>query len=114
MGIIFEKYYDINYDDVDFKLNATITCLANFICDIGIRQSYTVGDGINNLRNKRLGWVFYKYDILVKRYPKFMDRIKIITECYGFKKFYAFRKYEIQDENNEVIAEARAVFLMID
>ena len=114
MGIKFEKYYDINYDDVDFNLNATIISLANFISDISVRQSYTVGDGIDNLIHKGLGWVFYKYDISIKKYPKFRDKVKVITECYGFKKFYAFRKYKIQNENNEVVAEAKAIFLMID
>ena len=42
-------------------------------------------------------------DIKVSRYPKYGEKIKVVTMAKSFKKFYASRVYEIYDEKNEKI-----------
>ena len=36
---------------------------------------------------KRLSWVFYKYDIRVKRYPKYGEKIKVVTMAKSLRSF---------------------------
>ena len=114
MGKTFEHTYDINYCDVNCFLEANTSCLLNLICDIGMRQSQSLGESVERLMNKGYGWVFYKYDFKFYKYPRVCEKFKVRTYCYGLKKFYAFRKYFLENENGELIGEGIATFLMIN
>lgn len=114
MAKVYTKQYDINYSDVDFKLKCKISSIINFICDVGTNQSEVLGDTIESLMEKKYAWVFYKYDIKINKYPKYRDKVSVRTEPYGFKKFYAYRKYIILDEKEEIIGEAMALFFLIN
>ncbi|WP_196001809.1 acyl-ACP thioesterase domain-containing protein [Clostridium sp. 1001271B_151109_B4] len=114
MGIKTEKEYEIHYYEVNYKLDCKMSSIINYFCDIGTVQSEGLGVGIDYLTERRLAWVFYRYDISVKRYPKFGEKIKVITKAKSFKKFYASRAYEIYDENNEKIVDGEGIFLLIN
>lgn len=114
MGIIKEKEYEVHYYETNYRLECKMSSIINYFCDIGTKQSEELGVGINYLMEKRLSWVFYKYDINVKRYPKYGEKIKVVTMAKSFKKFYASRAYEIYDENNEKIVEGEGIFLLIN
>lgn len=114
MGKRFEKEYEVHYYEVNARLECNITAIINFFGDIGTWQSDELGVGIDYLTQRSLAWVFYKYDIDVKRYPKYGEKLRVITEPTAFKKFYASRSYEIYDHKNELIVEGSAIFLLID
>lgn len=114
MAIKFSKKYEINYYNVDYKLKCKLSSIVNFLCDIGNDQAESVGDTIESLTERNCAWVFYKYDIRMKEYPKYRDVIKIETTPVGFNKFYAFRSYKITNSNGDVIGEAIALFFLID
>ena len=113
MAKIYTKTYDINYSDVDPNLKCRISYILNFICDVGTNQSEVLGDTIEKLTNKDYVWVFYKYDVQMYSYPSYREKISITTEPFGFKKFYAYRKYTIKNEQGELIGEAVALFFLI-
>ena len=114
MGIVFEKEYEINYYNLDNNLKCKITSILDFFCDIGMHQSEELGVGVEPLLNKNLTWVFYKYNIKMKRYPGYGEIMRIITKPTGFKKFYAFREYSIIDEKDNLIGEGKSLFFLID
>lgn len=114
MGKILERDYEVHYYDVDVKLQCKIESIINYFTDIGTKQSESLGVGIEYLKERNLSWVFCKYDIKVNRYPKYGEKIRVTTNALGFKKFYAFRLYEIFDEEGNKIVEAIGVFLLID
>lgn len=114
MGKTYTKQYELNYHDVDYKLRGTMITMMNFFADIGTRQSEELGVGLDLLQNENLTWVFYKYDIKVKKYPKFSDKVIVTTEAVAFKKFYAYRNYIIKNEQGEELVEAIALFFLID
>lgn len=110
----FTKTYEINYYDVDYKLNCKMSSIINFICDVGTQQSESIGGGMEYCVKNNCAWVFYKYDIKLDRYPTFGEKISITTEPVGFKKFYGLRKYTIYDEDKKVIGTALALFFLIN
>lgn len=114
MGKKFSKNYEIHYYEVDYRLQSTITTIVNFMGDIGTEQSDRLGVGMEYLISKNMTWVFYQYDIKVHRYPKYGERLKMVTEPSGFKKFYATRDYILYDENDNKIVESQAVFFLIN
>jgi medium-chain acyl-[acyl-carrier-protein] hydrolase len=58
--------------------------------------------------------VIYKWDITIKRYPVLNEKITVKTWPLSFKKFYAYRQYDIIDSKGEVIASADSVWFLID
>ena len=114
MGVRTEKEYEVHYYEVNYRLDCKMSSIINYFCDIGAIQSNDLGVGIDYLTERRLAWVFYKYDIKVKRYPKFGEKIRVVTSASSFKKFYASRLYEIYDENNERIVEGEGILLLIN
>ena len=114
MSLVYRKKYEINYYDVDYKLNCKLPSLANFFCDIGNNQSESLGDTIEVLTEKNMAWVFYQYDIKVYEYPRYREVVNIETKATGFKKFYANRGYRVINEDGKLLAEATALFFLID
>ena len=114
MGIITEKEYEVHYYETNYRLECKMSSIINYFCDIGTKQSENLGVGIDYLTERKLAWVFYKYNIKVKRYPKYGEKVKVITMAKCFKKFYASRAYEIYDENNEKIVDGEGIFLLIN
>ena len=114
MGRVKEGEYEVHYYETNYRLECKISSIINYFCDIGSKQSEELGVGIDYLTERRLAWVFYRYDINIKRYPKFGEKIKVVTKAKSFKKFYASREYEIYDENNEKIVDGEGIFLLIN
>ena len=114
MSKSFTKKYEIHYYEVNSKLRCKFSSIINFIEDIGTQQSEHLGGGIEYCAKNNCGWVFYKYDIKMHRYPMFGETISITTQPIGFKKFYGLRKYMIMDEEGNLIGEGLALFFLID
>lgn len=114
MGKEFTKSYEIHYYDVSSDLKCKLTSLIDFICDIGTQQSEKVNIGLSYLNEKRYGWVFYKYDINVYRYPLFGEIISITTKVTGIRTFYGPREYVIKDQKGNIIADGKALFFLIN
>ena len=114
MGKSFTKKYEIHYYEVNSKMRCKLPAIINFLEDIGTQQSESLGGGIEYCKKNNCGWVFYKYDIKMHRYPTFGETISITTQPVGFKKFYGLRKYIIKDENENLIGEALALFFLIN
>lgn len=112
--MVTEKEYDIQYYEIDYKRRLLITSLMNYLGDIATRQSEELGVGIDYLRDQGIAWVLYKWSIDIDRYPVYGEKIKVRTKPYSFKKFYAYRIFEILDLNGNIIARANSVWFLID
>lgn len=114
MSKSFTKKYEIHYYEVDAKLKCKLSSIIDFLGDIGTQQSEEIGVGMEYFVKNNCGWVFYKDDITMYRYPNYGEKITIVTYPIGFKKFYGLRKYILKDEKDNVIGEALALFFLID
>lgn len=114
MGKIAEKEYEIHYYEVDYKRRVLLTSLMNYFNDIVTEQSDNVGISIDFMRENGIAWIIYKWDIDIGRYPVYGERIKVRTEPYSFRKFYAYRKFEIEDGDGNIIVSAKTVWFLID
>ncbi|CAG7838923.1 acyl-ACP thioesterase [Clostridium novyi B str. ATCC 27606] len=112
-GVITEKEYEIHYYETHTKHQATITNIIDFFTDVATFQSEKLGVGLDFMMENKMAWMLYKWDINVHRYPKYREKIIVVTEPYAIKKFYAYRKFYILDENRNVIATAKSVWLLI-
>lgn len=114
MGKITENIYDIKYYEIDYRGRVILTSIFNYLCDVCMTQSSDVGMGLQYLKEQGKAWVIYKWDIDIKKYPLYKEKIKVITEAYSFRKFYAYRKFKILNQAGEEIITASSVWFYID
>jgi len=108
------KEYEIHYYEVDFRRQMKLTSLIDFLGDVATCQSELLGVGMDYLSANKLGWVLYKWDIKIHNYPKYGDKIKIKTTPYGFRRFYAYRTFEVFNEKGDLVAEAKSIWFLLN
>src|SRR5665648_243292 len=59
-------------------------------------------------------WVLLKYNITINRMPKFKEKIKIVTFPMYYERFYVYRKFEMYDEKENLIAFAYSTWTIVN
>jgi len=112
--MVTDRNYNIHYYEVDIHKKALITSIIDYLGDMAMYQSEILGVGIDHLKESKMAWVLYKWDITIELYPLLNESIKVKTFAYSFKKFYAYRKYEIIDIEGKKIGYASSVWILIN
>lgn len=110
----YTKEYEVRYYEIDSKKRLLKSSLMNYFTDIATIHSIERGVGIDYLEKKRLGWVINKYDIELFQEGYYLDKIKVSTEAYGFRKYFAYRTFKAEGEKDNEIARGNALFMLID
>jgi medium-chain acyl-[acyl-carrier-protein] hydrolase len=113
-GFSYEKEYEIHYYEVDYKSRVLLTSMVDFLGDIATRQSQELGVGIEYLRENKLAWVLYKWNIDMYKYPLYGETIKIRTCPHSMRKFYAYRNFEIFNLEGELLGKADSMWFLIN
>ncbi|MGV8984562.1 acyl-[acyl-carrier-protein] thioesterase [Clostridium sp.] len=111
---VTERDYNIHYYEVDIHKRALITSIIDYLGDMAMYQSEILGVGIGHLKENNTAWVLYKWDITMDSYPLLNETIKVKTFAHSFRKFYAYRKYEILDAKGNKIGYADSVWILIN
>ncbi|MEJ2615987.1 MAG: thioesterase [Ignavibacteriaceae bacterium] len=111
---MYEQNYFIHYYDVDLKQRASIFSLLRYFEDIAILHSEHVNRGIGYYTQHHVGWVLYKWDIKILRYPDFKETVKVRTQPSHLKGFHAFRYFDILDLNGNQIITANSMWLFLN
>ena len=114
ISVVADKNYIIHYYEVDIHKRAYMTSIMNYLGDIAMYQSEVLGVGIEYLKENKMAWVLYKWDITMESYPLLNETIKVETFAYSFRKFYAYRKHEIFDAKGDKIGTANSVWILIN
>jgi len=112
--VVTGREYNIHYYEVDIHKRALITSIMNYLGDMAMYQSESLGVGIEYLKEHKMAWVLYKWDITIESYPLLNETIKIETYAHSFNKFYAYRKYEIFNDKGNKIGYADSVWILIN
>lgn len=85
----------------------------NYFEDIALYQSGITGVGMEYLNENNLAWVLYRWDIDIKKYPRYGDRVKVRTVPNSFYKFCAYRKFEMENAGGDIIARGVSEWLLL-
>lgn len=98
--------------DADQKL--TINAMVDFFQDAATFQSEDLGVGMSYLFPLNLMWVINTWQIDVKRYPKCMEKIKVVTIPYKFRGFVGYRYFRIESEAGETLVDANSMWCLLN
>lgn len=111
---VYEKEYDVHHYEVDANGRIFVASIMNYLEDLAFAQAEYLNIGIEYLMSKKIAWVIYKWDVKFNKYAMVTDKLKVKTEPYSVKKFYAYRKYEVINSQGEVIVSANSLWFLID
>ncbi|MBI9073287.1 MAG: hypothetical protein JEY94_16920 [Melioribacteraceae bacterium] len=114
MQTIYSEQYTIHSYEADYKGKASFLSLCNFLQEVAWKHAEIMGLGYSHLIKKDLIWIMLRQSISVKQYPDWGDKIIVKTWPSGFDKLFCYRKFEIFDSENNVLAEAIFTWMVID
>lgn len=112
--MIVEHNFYVGVRDMNYSKELTNTALLSYLEDVACMHSEIAGYGINDMPKTQRTWVLLSWKIEVKKRPKFNDTLNVKTWSRKIDKFYAFRDFEIFNQNNESIAIATSKWVFID
>ncbi|MFL0248159.1 acyl-[acyl-carrier-protein] thioesterase [Candidatus Clostridium stratigraminis] len=113
-GFIYEKEYEIHYYEVDYKKRVLITSIVDYLEDAATKQSDELGIGMDYLVENDLGWVLFKWNIDMYKYPVYGEKILIRTCPCAMKKFYAYRTFELLNYKGERLGKAESIWFLLN
>lgn len=104
----------IRYSETNSDGQLTLLSLLNYFQDCSTFQSEDAGNGVADMRAKKLAWVINAWQIIPYRYPKLGERVTVGTLPYEFQKFIGYRNFVMLDEAGNYLAKANTVWSLIN
>lgn len=104
----------IRYSETDSEGKLTLDALLNYFQDCSTFHSEDVGLGIGYMKEIGQVWVLSSWQIVVNRYPKLGEKVKIVTLPYELKAFLGYRNFAMLDEQGEYLAKANSLWSLLD
>ncbi|KMT20905.1 acyl-[acyl-carrier-protein] thioesterase [Clostridium cylindrosporum] len=113
-GVPITTDYVVRYDDIDFTNKAFLPSIINYFTDLATFQATSVGLNVDALKEVNRGWVICQWDIDITRLPHYNEKISVTTIPYSYKKFFAYRVFQIKDKDDNVIVEGKSSWMYLD
>lgn len=112
MGVNYVQKYSLNTYDFDKNGKVRLTSLVNCLQDISTRHFESA---VRDRYSDPLGlWVIVEWKLEIIKMPQTVTTIKVTTEPTYFRKFIAYRRYKIEDENGECIGTGVSKWAYLD
>ena len=112
--LIYKGRYRIHTYEIDFRGQARLSSLLNYLQDVAGAQALQFGFSVETLFRLGLTWVLSRYHLKIERYPLFGEKIEIHTWPSGRSEFHALRDWEAYDDSGEKILAATSSWMIID
>lgn len=113
-GTPITNRYLIRYDDIDFTNKAFLPSIINYFTDLATFQASKLGLDVDTLKSINRGWVLCQWDIDIFRLPTFGEIVSVTTIPYSYKKFFAYRVFQIKDKNENILVEGKSSWMYLD
>lgn len=104
----------VRYSEVDENQDLSITGIINYFQDCSTFQSEDLGLGLDYLTARQRAWWLSSWQIVIDRYPKMGEQVRISTWPYDFKGMYGYRNFMIQDMSGNYLVKANSVWFFFD
>lgn len=104
----------IRYSETDSDGKLTLASLLNYFQDCSTFHSEDLGLGVDYLAKCHRVWVLSSWQIVVERYPKLNECVKVGTAPYDFKGFLGSRNFVMMTEEGEYLAKANSLWSLLD
>ncbi len=82
--------------------------------DAGCKHSEMAGIGITNINETKKTWIILSWRVKIFSRPEFNSNLVVKTWSRKMDKLYAYRDYNVLDENNNLIAKGTSKWLLVN
>ncbi len=111
---MYYKNYDIRIYEVDKNGRLSAPYLLNYFQDVMIHNVDSYGAGTDFHLKKDLVWVLIDYEIDIVKLPYGKTTVTCGTIPYSFKRYFGYRKWELLDEDKNILATAKGKFVLMN
>lgn len=104
----------VRYSETDKHGMLGIDGIINYMQDCTNFESEDLGIGADFFKARQIMWVLNSWQIVIKRYPCMGENIQIGTQAYGSEKMFGYRNFLITDSDNNTIAIANSIWVLMD
>ena len=104
----------VRFSEVDHTELLTLPALVNYFQDCSTFQSEDIGYGVEVLKKSGQAWILSAWQIVVNRYPKLGERIRVSTWATDFTGLFGLRNFKMEDEAGEMTGWANSVWVYMD
>ncbi len=104
----------VRYSETDMKQKLSLVALADYFQDCSTFQSESLGRGIQYLKERQRVWVILSWQIEILRRPDLGEKILVRTWPHEFRAFYGHRNFALLDEQENYLAKANSVWVLLD
>ncbi len=112
--MFFEQKYRIQVRDTRKSTKATNKGFLGLMEDIASLHSSKVGFGIYDIPKTNLTWLLLGWELKVITRPQIEDMVSIKTWSRKIEKYYAYRDFEVYNEQGDLLAVATSKWILID
>ena len=94
----------VRFSEVDSHLNMTLPSIINYFQDCSTFHSDSIGQGIEVMMEQGYAWILSSWQIIINRYPRFGEEITISTWAHGWKAFFGYRNFKMEDAEGNILA----------
>lgn len=105
---------DVRFSEADRTQKMTLHSILNYFQDCSIFHSSHTHMTIDELTEHGYAWVLASWQVIINRYPRLGETIKVSTWAYGFKGFYGYRNFTLEDEAGNICAYANTIWTFLD
>lgn len=98
----------IRFSEIDHTQRITLPGIINYFQDCSIFQSEGMGYGIEYLKERKRAWVLSSWQVVVERYPKLGEEIRVSTWATDFKGMLGSRNFCMEDGEGARVAYANS------
>ena len=111
---MFEMESRIRYSELDSDGKLELSELLDYFQDCANFQSEDLGAGYRKLLAEQKAWFLCFWQVVIDRYPRFGERIRVQTFPYSYNRIFAKRNFRMLDERGEELARANSVWFVFD
>ena len=112
--MIVEQEYRVKLSEIGQDNKITNKAILSDFEDVGGIHSNIAGYGVLDIPTTHLTWLLLDWRLQVIRRPNYSEKIKVKTWSRHALKCYAFRDFEVCDEQGNIIAIAASKWVLVD
>ena len=112
--MIVEREYYVKLSEIGKENKITNKALLGILEDIGGVHSNIAGYGIPTMDKTHLTWILLDWKVQVIRRPNYAEKILARTWSKEGLKYYAYRDFEVVDEQGNVIVKAISRWVLVN
>lgn len=112
--MIYKEKFKVGLKDVWKGKEVSNKAILEYLEDVAAYHSDSVGYGINTSDTTHLSWILLDWKVKVIKRPEYGQTLEIHTWSREIIKYYAYRDFEVYDENHNLCVIASSKWLLID